>query len=56
MAKKREKPVAFCTFCLRPYTDFNHLVSANDDLLICDKCVDICHNISPPKINVLIIS
>ena len=45
MAKKREKPVAFCTFCLRPYTDFNHLVSANDDLLICDKCVDICHNI-----------
>ena len=45
MAKKKDKPVAFCTFCLRPYTDFNHLVSANDDLLICDKCVDICNNI-----------
>ena len=45
MAKKKDKPVAFCTFCLRPYTDFSHLVSANDDLLICDKCVDICNNI-----------
>ena len=45
MAKKKDKPVAFCTFCLRPYTDFDHLVSASSDLLICDKCVDICNNI-----------
>ena len=29
MAKKKDKPVAFCTFCLRPYTDFDHLVSAS---------------------------
>ena len=45
MSKKKDKPVAFCSFCLRPYSDFKHLVSANDDLLICDKCVDICHTI-----------
>ncbi len=45
MSKKKDKPVAFCSFCLRPYTDFKHLVTANDDLLICDKCVDICHTI-----------
>ncbi len=45
MSKKKDKTVAFCSFCLRPYTDFNHLVSASDELLICDKCVDICNNI-----------
>ena len=45
MSKKKDKPVAFCSFCLLPYSDFKHLVSANDDLLICDKCVDICHTI-----------
>ena len=45
MAKKKEKPVAFCTFCLRPYTDFDHLFSESSELLICDKCVDICNNI-----------
>ena len=45
MSKKKDKPGAFCSFCLRPYSDFKHLVSANDDLLICDKCVDICHTI-----------
>lgn len=39
------KPTLFCNFCGKTQKEVDKLLAGHDDTHICDRCVELCHNV-----------
>ncbi|QJC31652.1 ATP-dependent Clp protease ATP-binding subunit ClpX [Enterobacteriaceae endosymbiont of Donacia tomentosa] len=47
MIKKKENlnTILYCSFCNKKQDEVNKLISGNDTVYICDKCIKLCNNL-----------